>query len=380
MKTVGIIVEYNPLHNGHLYHINEVKRLSQCDVLVCVMSSSFTQRGEPAIIDKFARTKFALANGIDLVIELPFVFAVQNADIFALTSVGILDKIGVDEIYFGSEINSIEELTKLGDIMSSEDYNTLVKEFSKKGFSYPTASDMAMKDLYPNPSFDQPNNILGIQYILAGKQLHSSIQFHTIKRVSTNYFDELQEGVSIQSATAIRKLILEGHDIQAYVPNVVSEAFKTRKAISYEEFYLSLNTILKRTTTKQLSALFHMNEGLENRIMNIKDFMSIEDFMKQLITKRYTYSNLQRTMAYILCNVQKTDIPSFDIPYIRVLGMNEQGRSYLNEIKHDVDVPLYTKIKEGLHPYLDIELRVSKVYSIASDIDTYQEDYKPVIY
>jgi len=380
MKKVGIIVEYNPLHNGHVHHINEVKRLSKCDVLVCVMSSSFTQRGEPAIIDKFTRTQFALANGVDLVVELPFVFTVQNADIFAVTSVAILDKIGVDEIYFGSENNNIEELTKLGEIMSGTEFNVLVKEYSKAGYSYPTANDMAMKELYTNSAFDQPNNILGIQYILAGKTLHSPITFHSIKRITSNYFDELKDGESIQSASAIRKLILSNADIHNYVPRDVALVFQHRKATSYEDFYPALYTSIKRSTTEELSLIYHVNEGLENRIASIHNFTSIDDLIKQLITKRYTNSKLKRTLAHILCNVKKTDIPSFDIPYIRILGMNHLGRELLHTIKHTIDVPLYTKIKEGLHPYIDIELRVSKLYSIGSDKETYTEEFKPVIY
>ena len=132
MKTVGIIVEYNPLHNGHLYHIEETRRLSGCDTLICVMSGNFTQRGEPAIIDKFTRTKMAINNGVDLVIELPFVFTVQNADIFAQTSVSILNHLDVDEVYFGSETGDIGALHKLGDVLKSETYNNLVKAYSKQ--------------------------------------------------------------------------------------------------------------------------------------------------------------------------------------------------------------------------------------------------------
>lgn len=379
MKKVGIIVEYNPLHNGHIHHINEVKRLSKCDVLICVMSSSFTQRGEPAIIDKFTRTKFALQNGIDLVIELPFVFTVQNADIFAYTSVGILDKLGVEEIYFGSESNDIEELEKLGNMLDNEEYNDLVKSYLKQGNSYPTSSDLAMKDVYPNTDFDQPNNILGIQYIMAGKALNSSITFHTIKRLSTNYFDELKPDTAIQSASAIRKLIINHQPIHSYVPQDVAHAFESRKAVTYDDFYPMLSNILLRATKEELKDIFHVQEGLENRILKIATFSSIEDFIEQVISRRYTNSKLKRMIAHILCNIKQSDIPSFDIPYIRVLGMNNQGQRFLHTIKHTIDVPLYTKIKEGLHPYLDIELRVSKIYSLASDLNIYLEEFKPVI-
>ena len=237
MKTVGIIVEYNPLHNGHVYHIEETKRLSKADRVICVMSGNFTQRGEPAIIDKFTRTKWALNSGVDLVVELPFVFTVQNADIFAYTSVGILDKLSVDEIYFGSETGNIEELTQIGTILESDEYNTLVKRYMKEGTSYPTSSDKAMKELYPNNSFDLPNNILGIQYILAGRKLQSNIVFKTIQRISTNYFDNELVGSSIQSATSIRSLVTKNEDISKYVPLDVSNSLTSRKLVTYEDFY-----------------------------------------------------------------------------------------------------------------------------------------------
>jgi len=380
MKTVGIITEYNPLHNGHLHHINETKRLSNADRLICVMSGNFTQRGEPAILDKFTRTKWALNNGVDLVIELPFVFTVQNADIFASTSVGILNHLGVDEIYFGSETGNITELEELGNILGTTEYNNLIKGYLKEGNSYPTSSDLAMKQLHPNSSFDLPNNILGIQYILAGKKPHSSITFKTIKRLSANYFDEELQSSSIQSATAIRKLVKEGNDISTYVPRDVSDSLSTRKLITYEDFLPSFKYIFKSSTKEDLQDIFNINEGIENRLLKIKEYNSVQDFINQALTRRYTNSKIKRTLAHILCNTKKDTITSFDIPYIRILGMNDTGRKHLNEIKHDLTIPLISKVKEGLHPYLDIEIRASRVYSLVSDKDIYKQEFKQPIY
>ncbi|AIO19558.1 hypothetical protein KQ51_01684 [Candidatus Izimaplasma bacterium HR1] len=367
MKTVGIIVEYNPLHNGHVYHIEETKRLSKADRLVCVMSGNFTQRGEPAIIDKFTRTKWALNNGVDLVIELPFVFTVQNADIFASTSVSILNHLCVDEIYFGSETGDIDELHHLGNILESTEFNMLIKKYSKDGNSYPTSSDLAMKDLYPNNSYDLPNNILGIQYILAGKKLNSKIVFKTIKRISTNYFDEEDKNSTIQSATTIRKLVNNENDIVNYVPKDVYETLTTRKPVGYEDFYLPIRHIFSSSTSEDLHQIFNITEGIENRFLKINSFNNVSEFIHKSLTRRYTNSKIKRALAHILCNVKKHEITSFEIPYIRVLGMNKKGQAFLNEIKHDLEIPLIVKVKEGIHPYLDIEIRVSKVYSIGSD-------------
>ena len=379
MKVAGIIVEYNPLHNGHVHHINETRRLSNCDYLICVMSGNFTQRGEPALIDKFARTKMALENGVDLVIELPFVFTVQNADIFAYTSVCILNHLQVDEIYFGSETGDIEELVSLGNVLVSEEYNQLVKVYSKEGNSYPTSSDLAMKELYPTKSFDLPNNILGIQYILSGKKLKSNITFKTIKRIESDYFDEINKDKTIQSATAIRKSLLNSEDISSYVPISVNQALTSSKTVTYEDFYSELSYIIKSSTKEDLKAIFNINEGFENRVLKMQDFDTVQALINKLLTRRYTNSKVKRSLAHILCNTKKELINSFEIPYIRILGMNQIGKEYLNTIKKELTIPLISKVKDGIHPYLDMELRVSKVYSIASDKDTFKEEFKPLI-
>ena len=380
MKTVGIIVEYNPLHNGHLYHIQETRRLSGCDTLICVMSGNFTQRGEPAIIDKFTRTRMAINNGIDLVIELPFVFTVQNADIFAYTSVSILNHLGVDEIYFGSENGDISALRTLGDVLKSETYNNLVKTYSKQGFSYPTASDKAMKDIHPNNSFDLPNNILGIQYLLAGEKLDSSISFKTIKRIGTGYYDEINKDTLIQSATSIRKYAFNKDDYKSYVPLDVYNFLCENTLVNYESFYPQLKYVLTSHSNIELNQIFNISEGFENRLLKVKQFDSVESLIKQVLTKRYTNSKVKRTLAHILCNTKKTLLTSFDVPYIRILGMNDAGKNYLNTIKHELTVPLISKVKEGLHPYLDHEIRVSKIYSEGLHKDIFKEEIGRLIY
>ncbi|QMS85593.1 nucleotidyltransferase [Candidatus Xianfuyuplasma coldseepsis] len=379
MKIVGIVVEYNPLHNGHLHHINEVKRQSKCDVLIAVMSGYFTQRGEPAIVDKFTRTKWALSNGIDLVVELPFVWSVQNANRFAFSSIAILDKLGVTDVYFGSESNDIEQLKQYGDVLQSDSYNQKLHTYLQEGYSYPTASDMAMSAVHPNSDYDKPNNILGIQYIIAGNELHSSITFHTIQRIKTGYFDHITEHTDIQSATAIRQLLRDQQDISMYVPQDVARTFDNHSIVTYDDFVPTLKSIVHRESAESLQQYAHVVEGLENRMKTIHTFDSIDSFIQQLISKRYPISKLQRMIAHILCNVTDSEITSFRPQYIRVLGMNTNGQGHLNAIKKDIDVPIYTKIKEGLHPYIDIELRVAKVYSIASKTALYTQEFKPVI-
>ncbi len=362
MRVAGIIVEYNPLHNGHLHHILETRRKSNCDYLIAVMSGNFTQRGEPAMIDKFARTKMALQNHVDLVIELPFVFSVQSADIFAYTSVAILNHLKVDEIYFGSESGNIDELFYLSDILESKEYNELILKYSKEGNSYPTSSAMAVKDLTGKDSrdskiYDLPNNILGIHYISAVKKLKSNIKVKTIKRVQTDYYDEYTEGKDIQSASAIRKMIENKYDIKSYVPTNVSDLLEGRKIINLEMFTEYLKYRILSATKEDLKAIFNINEGFENRVKKVNNFSSVEDLISKIITRRYTNSKIRRSLIHILCNTEKTVLTSFEVPYLRILGMNKTGQSYLNLIKKDLDVPLISKITGEKHPYLEMELK-----------------------
>ncbi len=379
MKVAGIIVEYNPLHNGHLHHILETRKISKCDYLIAVMSGNFTQRGEVAMIDKFTRTKMALLNHVDLVIELPFVFSVQSADIFAYTSVAILNHLKVDEIYFGSESDNIDELYLLSDILDSVEYNNLVLKYSKEGNSYPTSSNLAVSDLTDTKAYSLPNNILGIHYIRAVKKLKSNIKVCSIKRIETNYFDEFTLGKSIQSATTIRKMIKNKKNIEEFVPENVFNLLKNRKIIDLNMFAKYLKYKIHSSTNEELKNIFNISEGFENRIKKVTDFSSVTDLISQLITKRYTNSKIRRSLIHILCNTQKKMINSFEIPYLRILGMNYNGQEYLNLIKKDLSIPLISKITDKKHPYLEMELRASKIYSMVSDVNVFKEEFKPLI-
>jgi predicted nucleotidyltransferase len=379
MKIAGIITEYNPMHNGHLYHIEETRRLSNCDVLICVMSGNFTQRGEPAIIDKFTRTRIALQNKVDLVVELPFVFSVQSADMFAYTSVNILNHLGVTDIYFGSESGEIKDLETLADLIGSEKYNDLVKEYLAEGYSYPTSSDKAVRKLTNSNIYDSPNNILGIQYIRAQRKLNKELNVHTFKRTKAGYYSGHVKGTNIQSATMIRELMLKGEEYKQYVPKNSFEVLKERKFVSFDSFIDQLKYMIRSTSAEELSHIFSIKEGLENRILKVHDFDDVNHLVLQIISRRYTNSKIKRSLVHMLCNTKNELITTFDVPYLRILGMNKEGQGYLNSIKKDLEIPLITKIGKEKHPYLEQELRASKVYSLASDIDVFKEEFKPVI-
>jgi predicted nucleotidyltransferase len=343
------------------------------------MSGNFTQRGEPAMIDKFTRTKMALSNRVDLVIELPMVFSVQSANMFAYTSVSLLHHLQVDEIYFGSESGDIEELESVANLIDSEAYNTLVKRFLKEGYSYPTSSDKAIRHLTTSTIYDSPNNILGIQYIKAAKKLQSKITLKTFQRHEAGYYSTLIEGSHIQSATSIRKMAKKNEDIKNFVPKSVLQLLQGRSIVTIDDFKNHFAYLIKSSTKNDLANIFGMTEGLENRILKAHDFDDMDDLILQIISRRYTNGKIKRILMHMICNTKTDLIKGFDIPYIRVLGMNTKGQAYLSQIKKDLTVPLITKIKNKKHPYLEHELRASKVYSMVSDKDVFQMEFDPLI-
>ncbi|MFW5864767.1 MAG: nucleotidyltransferase [Candidatus Izemoplasmataceae bacterium] len=379
MKVVGIVVEYNPLHHGHMVHIKKTLALSKADCLVAVMSGNVVQRGEFSLVNKFTKTKWALHAGVDLVIELPSVYSLQSADLFAQTSVELLSKLGVSELYFGSESGQIEPLVNLLETLESDAYQTLLKHFLDQGNSYPTSSNLAIKELNQDEAYNQPNNILGIQYLKAIKTLNLPMKAYTFKRESTGYYDEINENLTIQSASAIRKSLKGDLDVKHYVPHFVYKDLLNVPLYDLEMFYPYLKYIHAVKTPKEIETIFGMEEGLENRFLNVKSFTSVEDYINQIISPRYTYAKIKRSLMHFLLDIKKEDIALFNPPYLRILGMNEQGQILLNQVKKTLDIPLITKMKQARHPYLEIELRISKLMQSVTDEDLLRQEFKPLI-
>lgn len=369
MKIVGIIVEYNPLHNGHIYHINEVKKQSNADVVICVTSGNYVMRGNFSSIDKFSKTEFALNIGADLVVELPLVYSIGNADIFASGAIGILNMLGVNEIYFGSELNNPKELYRILEIMKSEKYNFVVKKYLDEGNSYKLSNNKALEEFNINPL--DSNDSLGLSYIKAAINLNSNIVFKTIKRIESNYNDSIPLSSNIASANAIRNL----DNIENFVPSYVNDYFINYGFNDIKNYIDLLSYKILSSTNDELSDIMNINEGIENLIKKTK-ITSINDFNK-LVSKRYTLSRINRAMISILLNIKKFDLPNIP-PYIRILGFNNKGRGYLNEIKRNI--PLIKKVKEGINPILDIEIQGSRLYSMKSKKDIFKKEFEPIIY
>jgi len=361
MKKIGIICEYNPFHNGHLHHLEEIKKMFPNDYIVLVMSGNFTQRGDVSIIDKWAKTDIALHYGVDLVVELPFVFATQGADIFAKGSVELLNYLDVDYLVFGSESNDLNKLKELADIqVNNKKYNKLVKEYLDEGINYPTALSKALYDL-SGKKISKPNDILGITYIREILKQNSKIKPITIKRNDNYNCTELDDFFS--SATSIRYALKNNSDVKNHVPEYTYKYLDDKLYFIEDYFSLLKYTIL--TEYDNLDKFQTVDEGIENRIKKyIIASKSIEELILKIKTKRYTYNKINRMFTHILCHFTKEEAASLkDIEYIRVLGFNNKGRLILKDIKNNIDIPIITNFSKLKNKMLDIEFRSTCVYS-----------------
>lgn len=381
MDIIGIIVEYNPFHNGHFYQISEIKKRFPNSLLIVVMNGNFSQRGEPTIVSKWNRCEMALENGIDLVIELPYTFATQSADIFAHGAVSLLKELKVSKIVFGSETNDIKLFNKLADIqLYNKDYDKLVNAYLEKGFNYPTSMSKALFDL-SGFKVTLSNDLLGLSYIKEIKKQKSNIEAISIKRTNDYKSDDL--GSDIINASCIRKAIRAKMDIQKYVPTYHEKHYQN---IYLLENYFSLLKY-KIMVSKDLSNYQTVDEGIENRINKyILKANSFEELINLVKTKRYTYNKLSRMFCHILCDFTKEEAIKFkNIEYIRPLGFNEKGKKYLNKIKKEVTLPIisrFASLKENA--MLNLEYRTTKVYNaiMPNNKELIEEEYKkaPIYY
>lgn len=362
MHSVGLVVEYNPFHNGHLYHLNKVKEIFPNYIIILVMSGHFMQRGDVSIINKWDKTKIALEMGIDLVIELPFAFASQSADLFAYGSISILNALNVEAVVFGSETGDIEVLKKMASLQENESYHNNVRNFLDEGINYPTAMAKAIKKEI-DIDINSPNDLLGISYIKAINKLNSSITPITIKR--TNDYHDLNINGTVCSATAIREALKKGVDIKDNVPSITYQYLHDLHFIEDYFDYLKYKII----STPDLSIYQTVDEGLENRIKKaINNSNNLEELIFNIKTKRYTYNKIKRMLTHILCSFTKDEASKMkNIEYIRVLGFNQLGQKYLNSIKKKIDIPIITKYKPNISLMLDLDYRTTNIYLLKNN-------------
>lgn len=391
MKVLGLITEYNPLHNGHIHHLSESLFLTSADAIVCVMSGNFVQRGEPAIIDKWIRAEMALKAGVDLVIELPTVYALSSAEFFAFGAVKILDSLGfVDSICFGSETGLLEPLEEIAEILANEPdrFQEILKNNLAKGLSYPSARETALKEYLKrdiSEYISSANNILGIEYLKALKRLKSGIKPYTIKRVGASYNSKYISG-AIASATSIRKAILsdglESADVSKAIPLfaleiLLRESTKGRIPVSPGFFGKIIISRLRSLTTEQIASAPDVSEGLENRIKNTaQESDSLEKLQVKISTKRYSNTRINRILYNLLIGVSHKDLKEFNLyggpQYIRVLGFNSRGKKLLSKAGKTATLPLIVKTSSYknscnrlLTRMLDIDVQATDQYVLA---------------
>ncbi len=357
MKKIGLIVEYNPLHNGHVYHFNTVKKESNADIVIAVMSGNISMRGEISVFNKFDKSKLALEMGVDLIIELPTVFTIQNADNFAYYSVLFLNNIMVDEIWIGSENNDSFAYKKYYDVMNLKSYHKDVKIELDKGLSYKQATNQALINHSLEPLLS--NDVLGLSYYKAISILNPNIELKTIKRVGNNYLDNNLSEV-FSSAKSIR---LNHSSIKEYVPTYVYDLYSQKGFLEQENIFNYLKIII--LNNPNLKDIFLCEEGFENKLYKISNYTNYEEFYTSLITKRYTNSRINRIIWNTLFNITKDDmskIKEIQLNFVRILGYNNIGKDYLNTIKKDVLI--YSNLKNNINKIFDIELKISKILDV----------------
>ncbi len=363
MKAVGIVVEYNPFHNGHLYHATLSKAQTQSDLVIAVMSGNFLQRGEPALIDKWTRTKMAIENGIDIVFELPYEQATANASSFASGAIQLLDAAGCTSYCFGSENGEIAPFTAtLSRIASVQvQYDEIIRESVKEGTSYAKALNQAYSKLVRSSSNEQetvnlslPNNILGYHYMEAAKHIGSSMKPATLSRLGAGYHDDITPGAPIASATGIRKEFFESQEIEnirQFVPHATYKALINWLATrghfgSWNRFYPILRFQILRDGPERLSTIADISEGIENLLYKAaKKAETFQEFMEIVKSKRYTWTRIQRMLTHIFTGFTYEDRSSMQTPdHLRLLGMTQVGQAYLKEMKDELKLPVVSRL------------------------------------
>ena len=375
-KVIGIITEYNPFHNGHIYQIKKIKEKYPNSIIIVCTSSSFTQRGELSILNKWEKTKVSLLNGIDIVIELPYVYSTQSSDTFAKYGVSLLEKLHINYLCFGSESNNT---TKLLDAAKTQinniEFDNKVKLYMKEGYNYPTSLNNALKELI-NYDIKEPNDLLAISYIKEIISNNYNIEVFNIKR--TNSYHDLNLDNEIVSASNIRNKLLENKNIKDKVPKETYDILKNKSLENKYFEFLKYKIISENNLEKYVD----VDEGLNVRIKkSINNSKSLSELIMNIKTKRYTYNRISRMLNHILCSFTKEENDKIKkLEYIRILGFTENGREYLNEIKDSIELPILNKYDTKKYKALEIEKRVTDIYSNIYDNIIDQEIKNKPIY
>lgn len=402
-KILGIIAEYNPFHNGHLYHLEKSKKLTGCDYTIAIMSGNFTQRGSTSIIDKWEKTKMALSNGIDLVIELPTLYSISSGENFADGAIKILNSLNiVDYLSFGTEVQDINILNKIAEILYKEpnEYKSILAAELKKGISFPKARENALF-VYSGNSEEYlnilscPNNILGIEYLKALKKYESSIKPICIPRFESEH-NSYSFSSNIASSTAIRNFVKNKNfdTIKNLIPidtyNILMNNLKNGYIVpDLSIFEKEIIYVLRKLSIDEIANLPDVSEGLEFNIKNAANSCNtLYELISLIKSKRYTQTRIQRILLYALLGVTKNDmrIAKNTVPYVRVLGFTSNGKNIISEIsKKNTNLKIITSVKKfvdnntnrNMENLLNKDILSTNIYTIAfSNISEGNLDFK----
>ncbi|MBQ0089242.1 MAG: nucleotidyltransferase [Prevotellaceae bacterium] len=390
MKAVGIIAEYNPLHIGHKYHIAEALRFAGSDAVVVAMSGDYVQRGEPAILDKWERTKIALENGADLVVEIPTLFCLADAGGYAGAGVKILESLGcASHLAYGSESGEVEPVKKMATNLknSAADIDNRISELVKTGKSYPVARSLAYEELFGEKLPDSSNDILGLEYVKAC----SALEPIAVKRVGAGYNDDVPSG-EYMSASGIRNAVIQGVSVDKYVPQDTADALMNNKLTFADDWMKTLKYAAMSMTAEEIDSCPSGGEGLGNRIKSlVNEAESWNQFAELVKSKRYTHTRISRLFTQMILGINRDDFGLDDPAYIRILGMNETGRALLSQINNQElsTLPIITNIckqrelldDKGLKQ-LELDIRGADIYNLVTgrnqaDCSVYR--MKPII-
>lgn len=382
MNITAIISEYNPLHKGHLHHIETARKETNADYIIAIMSGNFVQRGTPAILDKYERAETALRSGADLVLELPVMYATSSAEYFALGGVSLANTLGiVTRLSFGSEYGAADKFMEAAKLLlyEPEEMKIPLKNALKKGYSYPAARALAVRESHPELAdiLEQPNNILGVEYCKALLKLNSKIIPHTLKRQGQDYHsDSMDEGFA--SATGIRKLLAKSaakqeEALKVQLAPASYEILRNRleqPLLTEDDFSMLLHYRLICENRTHLTEYFGVSTELSNRIYrHFNEFESFSSFAELLKTKNITRTAINRALLHILLNIKASDVQAVTkrgcVDYIRVLGFKKEAAGLLKKISDIPEIPLITNLSDA--PVLcDMDIRADQIYQMAS--------------
>lgn len=369
MKKVGIIAEYNPFHNGHIYHLNETKKMFPNAYYILILIGNFTERGDVSIINKWDKTKIALSYGFDLVVELPFNISTSSANIYAKGAITLLNYLKCDYLVFGSETNDINLFKEIANATNNnKNYEAKIKYYLDKGFNYPKSCSKALYDIL-NVTIDKPNDVLGLEYVKSIINTKSNIIPISIKRTNSYHNNNILS--EIASASSIRNNLDDIEKVKHTLPNISLSCINNIDLNNYFEL-IKYQIIIN----DNLDNILDVDEGIENKLKKeIHNTSNINDLILKIKSKRYSYNKLKRMLLHILTNTQKNY--NTKINYIRVLGLSNNGKNILKEIKN-INIPIITKYKKEYDKLFYDDIKAAKIYSLITNYN-YKEEYKSSI-